>query len=73
MKIKTFWIILAGLILLGSCKQLNDQKVIYLAHTLPTSHPVHQGMEVFAQEVKTISEGKAVSYTHLTLPTIYSV
>ncbi len=58
MKIKTFWIILAGLILLGSCKQLNDQKVIYLAHTLPMSHPVHQGMEVFAQEVKTISEGK---------------
>ena len=39
------------LVLVSSCKQLGDQKVAYLAHTLPTSHPVHQGMEVFAKEV----------------------
>ena len=42
----------------SSCKQLGDQKVAYLAHTLPTSHPVHQGMEVFAKAVLDQSEGK---------------
>ena len=41
---------------LSSCQQLGDQKVIYLAHTLPKSHPVHQGMEVFAKEVGRLSE-----------------
>lgn len=44
--------------LLSACMQLKDQKVAYLAHTLPISHPVHQGMEVFAKEVKKISNGK---------------
>jgi len=55
---KYFLIVLCSLMLLGSCKQMGDQKVIYLAHTLPITHPVHQGMEVFAEEVKKISEGK---------------
>ncbi len=42
---------------MSSCQQLGDQKVVYLAHTLPTSHPVHQGMEVFAKEVARESNG----------------
>lgn len=42
----------------SSCGELSDQKVVYLAHTLPTSHPVHQGMEVFAQKIKEESAGK---------------
>ncbi len=42
---------------ISSCQQLGDQKVVYLAHTLPTSHPVHQGMEVFAKEVARESNG----------------
>lgn len=46
------------LILVSSCKEMDDQKVGYLAHNLPTSHPVHQGMEVFAKEVLKISKGK---------------
>ena len=46
------------LVLTSSCKQIKDQKVAYLAHTLPISHPVHQGMEVFAKEVLKISNGK---------------
>ena len=41
-----------------SCEQLGDQKVAYLAHSLPTSHPVHQGMEVFAKAVLDKSKGK---------------
>ena len=41
-----------------SCNQLSNQKVVYLAHTLPTSHPVHQGMEVFAKKVMESSGGK---------------
>lgn len=44
-------------IFLCSCQQLGDKKVIYLAHTLPKSHPVHQGMEVFAKEVNKQSAG----------------
>ena len=41
-----------------SCNELSDQKTTYLAHTLPKSHPVHQGMEVFADEVAKQSNGK---------------
>lgn len=52
-----FTIILFVSIFLSSCQQLGDQKVIYLAHTLPKSHPVHQGMEVFAAEVNKQSAG----------------
>jgi len=57
MTVKTFVIVLCSLISLYSCKQLGDQKVVYLAHTLPITHPVHQGMEVFAEEVEKISQG----------------
>lgn len=46
------------IILAASCQQMTDNKVIYLAHTLPKSHPVHQGMEAFASEVQKQSEGK---------------
>jgi tripartite ATP-independent transporter DctP family solute receptor len=54
------YIFISFLLLLGlcSCQQLGNQKVAYLAHTLPISHPVHQGMEVFAQEVLKQSNGQ---------------
>jgi len=57
---KTFFYLLSFLLLLvaGSCQQIGQQKVVYLAHTLPTSHPVHRGMEVFAQQVLEKSGGK---------------
>ena len=32
--------------------------MVYLAHTLPTVHPVHQGMEVFAEELRKLSAGE---------------
>ena len=41
----------------SSCKS-SDSNTAYLAHTLPISHPVHQGIEVFAQEVVRLSGGK---------------
>ncbi|NJC26880.1 TRAP transporter substrate-binding protein [Neolewinella antarctica] len=46
------------LLLFTSCQDLAGKKVIYLAHTLPTSHPVHQGMEVFAESVRASSQGQ---------------
>lgn len=49
---------LFSILFISSCKQLGDQKVAYLAHTLPISHPVHQGMEVFAEKVLEKSNGK---------------
>jgi len=51
-------IIIAFSAIASSCKQMNDQKVAYLAHTLPVSHPVHMGMEVYAEEVKKQSNGQ---------------
>jgi tripartite ATP-independent transporter DctP family solute receptor len=44
--------------MLSSCGESGNAKVVYLAHTLPTSHPVHQGMQVFADQVKEKSSGK---------------
>jgi len=49
--------ILLLFILFTSCQQLGDNKVAYLAHTLPKSHPVHKGMEVFATELAKKSNG----------------
>ncbi len=46
------------LAVLSSCSELSTRKIVYLAHTLPTSHPVHQGMEVFAEKVEAKSGGK---------------
>lgn len=48
---------LVFVLLISSCQQLTDKKVIYLSHTLPKSHPVHLGMEVFATEVEKRSSG----------------
>ena len=47
----------AALLLLSACQQLGGTRTVYLAHTLPTVHPVHKGMEVFAAEVRRLSEG----------------
>ncbi len=60
MKKYTTYFILYLLLICTSCKQLGDHKTAYLAHTLPESHPVHQGMEVFAKEVSRLSKGQLV-------------
>ncbi|TXF90256.1 TRAP transporter substrate-binding protein [Neolewinella aurantiaca] len=41
-----------------SCQDLGGKKFVYLAHTLPTSHPVHQGIEVFAESLRKRSQGE---------------
>jgi len=58
MKYAKYLIAILIISIFSSCGELNNQKVVYLAHTLPTSHPVHKGMEVFAEKVKTASAGK---------------
>lgn len=45
-------------LLLGSCWNLSGKKVVYLAHSLPTSHPVHRGVEVFAETLQKQSNGQ---------------
>ena len=57
MRYRLYITLLSLLLTAGACEQLVGPKVVYLAHTLPVSHPVHQGMEVFAEEVRTNSKG----------------
>lgn len=44
--------------LLTACQDIAGPKTVYLAHTLPTSHPVHKGMEVFASSLQELSGGE---------------
>jgi len=37
------------LIVLGACTKSSDNKVLYLAHNLPQTHPVHKGILIFQQ------------------------
>lgn len=58
MRILVFIAVLGSLILsFSACEDLGGVRTVYLAHTLPTSHPVHQGMEVFAQRLREKSDG----------------
>ena len=58
MKFLTYLLPLLVLVGLGtSCADLGGPKTVYLAHSLPTSHPVHQGMEVFAETLRDRSDG----------------
>ena len=50
------WLVLV-LAILSGCQNQGTEKVIYLAHTLPINHPVHLGIEVFADEVEARSGG----------------
>lgn len=57
MKYTIHILVLCVLLSASACEQLVGPKVIYLAHTLPISHPVHRGMEVFAEQVRANSDG----------------
>ncbi|MFD2530574.1 TRAP transporter substrate-binding protein [Polaribacter marinaquae] len=41
-----------------SCKKSTDTKVLYLAHTLPQTHPVHKGILEFQRVLELKSDGK---------------
>lgn len=42
----------------SSCNQIGSSKTLYLAHSLPTSHPVHKGIEYFQERLLENSGGK---------------
>jgi len=58
MKIKFLLFILIGLLLLSSCGQQEQGKVLKLAHGLDPSHPVHQAMVYMADRCREISDGE---------------
>ena len=41
-----------------SCSETNDQKILFFAHSLPTSHPVHKGILVMQEALNKNSGGK---------------
>lgn len=49
-------LMIAGL--LSSCGTAENKKVLKLAHSLDTEHPVHKGMAFMAERLEEISEGK---------------
>lgn len=53
-----FGIILTMTCFLSACRQAEDVRVLRLAHTLDTSHPVHAALEFMAQELNRRSSGK---------------
>ena len=46
------------ILLIISCSQDQNNKTLTLAHSLPVTHPVHQGIEVFKKELYQLSNGK---------------
>ena len=55
--IRQYVCLLVILALFGSCEPLNTPKTLFLAHTLPTTHPVHKGMVDFQKWVAKNSGG----------------
>lgn len=58
MRIKSFFLVVLILLICVSCKQNTDNKMMYLAHTLPQTHPVHKGILEFQRALKQKSGGK---------------
>lgn len=56
--IRTVLILLLVLFGSGSCKKDSGSKVLYLAHNLPQTHPVHKGFLSFQAALKKKSGGK---------------
>ncbi len=51
-------LILLFLSVTAACKQKSNTKVLTFAHNLPTTHPVHKGVEAFQSHLEKISGGK---------------
>ncbi|MFS4456594.1 TRAP transporter substrate-binding protein [Maribacter sp. 2304DJ31-5] len=54
----SFAVMVTGLFMLSSCSEIQDRKVLYFAHTLPTSHPVHKGILAMKESAEKKSDGK---------------
>lgn len=50
-------IIICLIFTLTSCKKESNYKVLYLAHNLPQTHPVHKGILEFQKELENNSKG----------------
>ena len=53
-KIILLFLVLIGL---GACKKNEDSKILYLAHSLPQTHPVHKGILEFQKALDRNSKG----------------
>ncbi|MDO4228703.1 MAG: TRAP transporter substrate-binding protein [Capnocytophaga sp.] len=53
----SIWFVLLLSMIMG-CKRESQTKTLTFAHNLPTSHPVHKGVEVFKAHLEHISGGK---------------
>jgi len=53
-----FLLLLIAMLVAGCGSTVVGPKTVYLAHTLPVIHPVHLGIEVFADEVERLSNGE---------------
>ena len=56
--IKKIGVLLFSIVLLGSCNQKKDTKILRLAHTLDTAHPVHRALEILNENLTEKSKGK---------------
>ncbi len=56
--LRTGIVFLFFLILLCSCGEIQHRKVLYFAHALPTSHPVHKGIVAMQARLNELSGGK---------------
>lgn len=55
-----FFLVPLSLVLQCGCTQMQDTKTLFLAHSLPTSHPVHLGILDFQKRVAEHSGGDLV-------------
>jgi len=53
-------IILLLMVTISSCKEASEIKVLYLAHNLPQTHPVHKGILTFQKALSEKSGGKLI-------------
>ena len=53
-----FFLLIIMCVSVISCEKTRDTKVLYLAHTLPQTHPVHKGILEFQRLLESKSNGK---------------
>ncbi|SEM04744.1 tripartite ATP-independent transporter solute receptor, DctP family [Aquimarina amphilecti] len=57
MRIKILFPFFIGLLIIGSCSTKKEVKILRLAHTLDTKHPVHKAMIILGEKLKKKSNG----------------
>ena len=55
--LQTITVLVILLISISSCKKETGNKVLYLGHTLPQTHPVHKGILEFQKALEAKSNG----------------